>query len=196
MNIQVILCHPHANSFNHAIANRVKLSLQINGHRFNFHDLYQEKFNPVITYDEIIGDSDDPLVNQHVDEIVVSEGIVVIHPNWWGKPPAMLSGWIDRVLRMNMAYTFEKGQEGGAPIGLLKLKKAVVINTSNTSTWREKNVFGDPLETIWKNCVFDFCGVNEVTRRTFSIVVDSSLEERENWLKETELLISSAFPKM
>ncbi len=24
-------------------------------------------------------------------------GIVIVHPNWWGQPPAILKGWIDRV---------------------------------------------------------------------------------------------------
>jgi hypothetical protein len=39
----------------------------------------------------------------------------------------------------------------GRESGLLKAKSAIVFNTSNTGTDREKKVFGDPLETIWKN---------------------------------------------
>jgi len=47
----------------------------------------------------------------------------------------------------------------GIPIGLLQAKAAVVFNTSNTPPQREQAAFGDPLETIWKNCIFDLCGV-------------------------------------
>jgi NAD(P)H dehydrogenase (quinone) len=42
---------------------------------------------------------------------------------------------------------------------LLKAKTALVFNTSNTAEEREQMVFGDPLETIWKNCIFGLCGV-------------------------------------
>jgi NAD(P)H dehydrogenase (quinone) len=36
-------------------------------------------------------------------------------------------------------------------------RAAIILNTSNTDPEREKGVFGDPLETIWKNCVFGLC---------------------------------------
>lgn len=193
MNIQLIVCHPNLNSFNHAIAEQVTKSLSNNGHTVNFHDLYQENFGPVLTYEEIINECNDPLVKRHIEEITNCNGLVIIHPNWWGKPPALLSGWIDRTLRMNMAYTFPKDGEGGPPIGLLKLEHVVILNTSNTTAEREKNVFGDPLEKIWKDCVFDFCGVANVVRKTFSVVVDSSSEARKQWLKEVDELIVSVF---
>ena len=45
-----------------------------------------------------------PPIRQHCDEIAEADGIVVVHPNWWGQPPAMLKGWIDRVLRVGVAY--------------------------------------------------------------------------------------------
>jgi NAD(P)H dehydrogenase (quinone) len=63
----------------------------------------------------------------------------------------------------------------------LKAKTAIVFNTSNTEREREKNVFGDPLETIWKNCIFGLCGVKNFYRKMFSIVVLSSQEQRKEW---------------
>lgn len=106
----------------------------------------------------------------------------------------MLAGWIDRVLQVNAAYTFPKGGEGGPPIGLLKLKKAIIFNTSNTTHQREREVFGDPLEYIWKNCVLNFCGVEHVIRYTFSVMVDSTGEERKKWLEQVQQLMQENFP--
>ena len=60
----------------------------------------------------------------------------------------------------------------------------MVFNTANTEQGREQEIFGDPLETIWKNCIFGLCGVDDFTRRTFSIVVTSTEEERKGWLEE------------
>ncbi|MBU1150201.1 MAG: flavodoxin family protein, partial [Proteobacteria bacterium] len=78
--------------------------------------------------------------------------------------------------------------------GLLRAKAAIVINTSNTESEREKSVFGDPLETIWKNCVFRLCGVNMFHRRTFSTVVTSTEAQRRQWLDEVKAMIDSVFP--
>ena len=77
-------------------------------------------------------------------------------------PPAILKGWIDRVLRMEIAYRFVANDKGeGVPVGLLKARAAIVFNTANTPEDRERETFGDPLESLWKKCVFDLCGVKE-----------------------------------
>jgi NAD(P)H dehydrogenase (quinone) len=43
-------------------------------------------------------------------------------------------------------------------------------------------VFGDPLEALWKTCVFGLCRVCDVRRKTYRVVVTSTLEERQSWL--------------
>ncbi len=117
-----------------------------------------------------------------------------MHPNWWGQPPAILTGWVDRVLRPGVAYNFLEGDGGeGVPVGLLRARTAIILNTSNTPPEREQSAFGDPLDLIWKRCVFDLCGVGDVRRVTFSVVVTSSREEREKWLAEVRELVYSCF---
>ncbi len=46
MKISVVLAHPTAGSFNHAIALKAVKALKRNGHDVFFHDLYQERFDP------------------------------------------------------------------------------------------------------------------------------------------------------
>ena len=135
-------------------------------------------------------------VKSHCEEVRQADGIIVIHPNWWGQPPAILKGWIDRVIRPGIAYEFLEGDSGeGIPKGLLKAEAAVVFNTSNTLPEREQQIFGDPLETIWRNCIFGLCGVGNFHRRTFSTVVTSTESERKEWLEEARTLIDRIFPK-
>jgi NAD(P)H dehydrogenase (quinone) len=197
MNVSVILGHPNKESLNHAIAATVVDLLKRNGHNVYFHDLYKENFAPLLSRGEIPKDVLlPPDISRHCDEISNAEGIVVIHPNWWGQPPAILKGWIDRVLRPGVAYEFIEGDVGeGVPNGLLKANAAVVFNTSNTETNREHEAFGDPLETIWKNCIFDLCGVTNFYRRMFNIVVASSEEQRKEWLAEVGYTIDKYFPR-
>jgi NAD(P)H dehydrogenase (quinone) len=197
MRISVILAHPDERSFNHAIARTVLETLEGNGHQVFFHDLYKEEFDPLLFSEEIPKDAQLPgLIEKHCDEIAEADGIVIIHPNWWGQPPAILKGWVDRVIRPGIAYEFLEGDAGeGVPKGLLKAQTAVVFNTSNTVGEREKEVFGDPLETIWKNCIFGLCGVAHFYRRTFSIVVTSKKDKRYQWIDSARKDIDAFFPK-
>jgi len=195
MKISVILAHPDPLSFNHAIADKVLEVLRLKDHAVFFHDLYKEKFDPLLTRIEIAKDADLPAaIRQHCEEISNTDGIVIVHPNWWGQPPAILKGWVDRVIRPGVAYEFLEGDAGeGVPQGLLKAKTALVYNTSNTETEREKSLFGDPLETTWKNCIFGLCGVHNFHRRMFGVVVTSTTDERKNWLNTVRQDIERLF---
>ncbi len=195
MNILVIVAHPREGSFNHAIAETAAGTIRELGHEALFHDLYRERFDPILPDSEIPGDGDvDPVVMRHCDELRSSGGIIIIHPNWWGQPPAILKGWIDRVIRPGVAYEFQEGDAGeGVPSGLLAGKTALVFNTSNTPVDRELALFGDPLELLWKNCIFDFCGIRAFSRRMFGVVVTSTPEKRRQWLSETGALVRKYF---
>ena len=196
MNISMILAHPRQGSFNHAIAAKVRAVLEESGHAVSLHDLYAEGFDPILTDAEIPATGKlPPQIDAHCREIAQAEGIVVIHPNWWGQPPAILKGWVDRVLRTEVAYRFREGDSGeGVPEGLLKASCALVFNTTNTEEARELEVFGDPLETLWKNCILRYCGVSRVERRSYGVVVTSTPEERAAWLEDAASLVRSAFP--
>ncbi|HBI15061.1 MAG TPA: NAD(P)H dehydrogenase [Desulfobulbaceae bacterium] len=196
MKISVILAHPDQASFNHAIAQTVVEQLAGNGHAVSFHDLYAERFDPVLPAAEIPRNAVLPdALRAHCEEIREAEGIVIVHPNWWGQPPAVLKGWIDRVIRPGIAYEFLEGDSGeGVPRGLLAAKAALVFNTANTMPDRERQVFGDPLETIWRNCIFGLCGVDTFYRRTFGVVVTSTGQERQKWLAEAREEIDRYFP--
>jgi NAD(P)H dehydrogenase (quinone) len=196
MQVSVILAHPTAGSFNHAIALKAVRALKRNGHEVFFHDLYQEQFDPLLTSVEIPREAPlPPEIKRHCLEIAQAEGIVIIHPNWWGQPPAILKGWVDRVIRPGIAYEFLEEDKGeGIPKGLLKARAALVFNTSNTPAEREQSVFGDPLESLWKDCVFGLCGVENVFRKMFCVVVTSSTNERMQWLEEVEDAVCRYFP--
>ena len=195
MKILLILAHPDAESLNHAIASVSRKTLTELGHQVIFHDLCKENFNPVLPAEEIpSGKVEDEEIARHCRELSDADALVVIHPNWWGMPPAIMKGWIDRVLRPGVAYKFNEGDPGeGIPVGLLKAKTAIVFNTSNTNREREENIFLDPLETLWKNCIFYLCGIKVFYRKMFRIVCTSTEEKRKQWLEEVESTLVKYF---
>src|SRR3972149_2972288 len=186
MQISVILAHPDPKSFNHALAQAAVEVLKQNGHQVFFHDLYAEGFDPLLPAAEFLQEARVPKeIDRHCREISCADGIIIVHPNWWGQAPAILKGWVDRVMRPGVAYKFEEGDKGeGLPVGLLKAKAALVFNTSNTFEERELQVFGDPLERIWRDGVFGLCGVKTFYRKTYRVIVTSTYEQRSEWLED------------
>ena len=176
-------------------------TLRTVGHELIVHDLYVEGFDPVLTAEEswTVGDSiegllaksTDAVVRLHRREVMQADGLLIAHPNWWGKPPAMLAGWLDRILVPGVAYRLQSAE--GEPDGLLSTKAALVLNTSDTPREREAEVFGDPLHLIWEKCVLPYCGVKTVERRVFGAVAASDAALRANWLNDVEFVATKCF---
>ena len=126
--VMLLLAHPRPDSFNHALADAAASGLRAGGVRVLRHDLYAEHFNPVLRPEEssvigptVRGSSEDPLLDQHRMEVARVDGLVVVHPNWWGKPPAILAGWLDRVLVPGVAYQLPTA--GAVPEPLLRVQQ-------------------------------------------------------------------------
>lgn len=193
MQVYVLIAHQREDSFCHGITDTAIETLKAAGHTVVYHDLYKEGFEPILEDGEIPPDVElPPEIEQHVEEILASDGVIVVHPNWWASPPAILKGWLDRVLRVKRMYQF--GPNGVE--GLLGDKTAVVLTTSNTPREVELKVYGDPLENFWKKCVWGFCGVKEENfeRRNFESVVMSTPEERAGWLDDVREIVGRRFP--
>ncbi|MGL1904087.1 MAG: NAD(P)H-dependent oxidoreductase [Fibrobacterales bacterium] len=191
MKILIVTAPEKPNSFNHAIADTAIAALKDLGHDVTLRNLVDEQFNPILTTEEILSDDVVPAdVMEQITELVNADGVIVIHPNWWGMPPAIMKGWIDRVFRTNFTHKFAGGLEG-----LMKAQAAVVFTTANTPQEVEESAYGDPLQGLWEKCVFGLCGVTTFKRVPFASVIMSTPEERKEWLDQVTQTISHYFPK-
>ena len=201
MIVLSVIAHPRPGSFCHALSREVRSVLRDAGHVVRHRDLYAEGFDPVLKADEAYSIGDDledtrervcdPIVRGHREDLRGADGLLVVHPNWWGKPPAILAGWIDRVFVPGVAYRLATAD--GLPTGLLSITSALVLNTSDTHAEREARDLGDPLESIWGRCVLPYNGVSGYRRHVFRPVVDSDALQREAWLAEVRTLASDTF---
>ncbi|MFF8478878.1 NAD(P)H-dependent oxidoreductase [Streptomyces sp. NPDC015414] len=185
--IGVYLAHPRSGSFNHAVFDAVVRHLRDLGCEVLSHDLYAEEFAPGLSADETetvrpATGNQDAQVALHQAEVAILDALVFVHPNWWGMPPAVLAGWVQRVLAPGVAYKL--GVPEGEPQGLLRAGRALVLNTSDTPADREEAEFGDPLQRIWSACVLPYAGVTDVRRVVFRTVTDASDETRAAWLEQ------------
>jgi NAD(P)H dehydrogenase (quinone) len=157
MQIVEILCHPRPGSFNLALAATARQKLEAMGHKVLLHDLYKEGFDPVLGAPELARSySLDGLVQIHCQQLAACDGLLIFHPDWWGQPPAMLKGWIDRVFRQGVAYDYD-GEEFAERKWAARLggKKGIVFCTSDA---REHEV-PLTLETLWTEVILGRCGM-------------------------------------
>jgi NAD(P)H dehydrogenase (quinone) len=187
MKVMEILCNPRPGSYNLALAASAREKLHSLGHEVLLHDLYKEHFDPVLAAPELTrGFSLEGLVQVHCRELAEADGILVFHPEWWGQPPALLKGWIDRVFRQGVAYDLEGedfSEKGWKP--LLTGKKGLVFCTSDAPEDAPRT-----LEDLWKHAVLGRCGMEAAchvlrelrrtdphTRRAWLEFVDRTLED-------------------
>jgi NAD(P)H dehydrogenase (quinone) len=200
-HLMLLLAHPRADSYCHALADVIGRRLVELGHEVRAHDLYAERFDPILPayeshtsgqeIESALAREDDPLIALHREELRQAEGLVVVHPNWWGMPPAILTGWINRIVVPGVAYRL--ADAAGRPEPLAPIQRLFVVNTSDTTDEREETLYKDPLASIWGRCVAPYLGEPEVTRRVLRPVSDSSPDQRAAWLDELGALATATF---
>lgn len=196
MRISVVLGHPNPGSFCHAVTEAVGNELLSCGHHVIVHDLQREGFDPIVGPDEArTRRSNDPLVEAHCAELAAAHGLVVVHPSWWGMPPAILKGWIDRVVRPGVAYELRPDATGALTkhVGLLTGRKALVICTSDLPPDVETGKFGDTLAHIWKTYVGALSGL-DVHRISLAVMGTSTAAQRRAWLDDVRRETRRQFP--
>lgn len=196
----VIVASPRADGFAHTLANAAITALHAEGVEIIHHDLYRERFDPVLTAEEAVttrrfGEDaftagGDLLIERHRRDLVRADLLFVAHPNWWGKPPAIMAGWIDRVIAPGIAYTLPSREE--VPRSAVHLRALVVLNTGDTPLERERTVFGDPLDAMWRRSVGSFLGGVEVYRLLASPVSGAGSEQRDTWIRNARSLALEA----
>lgn len=184
MNVLIVVANPNSASFCNGIASEIQRFLLNTENNVRLKSLYESHFNPLLEGPEIrLSDIEkaDPSLLSECRDLQWCDFLVIVHPNWWEAPPAILKGWIDRVFRVNMAYRYSPE---GKPVGLLKGKRALVVNTSNTPLQVEKEVYKDPLDHYWKTCVLGFCGMSPVDRVLLTGIIKSTEAERKKMITE------------
>lgn len=184
MKATLFLAHPDMSSFCHAIADHVCGALKECDVDICVVDLYKINFNPVLTMEEYVRkDSFDEQVSTITSQLESSDIIIFIHPDWWGGPPAILKGMIDRVFRQGVAYNFEGDEfEKKRKVLLFADKKTMVFCTTDSSDTQHI----DYLKAVWKQGVFDFCGITDNRIIIFSDIRNSSYSDRCGCLDQAE----------
>ena len=164
MQWYILLAHPNPASFNHAVCRAFVKGLETAGAANDVNDLYTSGFNPLMAGDDfnqfIEGKKLPPDVLSEQARVEKADGLVMIYPVWWNETPAILKGWIDRVLSKGWAYDVTPD---GRFVTLLRLKRVIIFNTAdNPAELLEKTGLNNAARLTKDAGTFGFCGVKTV----------------------------------
>ena len=151
MRTLVVIAHPSTDSFCHALTDRAVAGLRAAGHDVTVLDLYAEGFRVAMSADERTayhGDEPilDPVVGLHADAVLAAEALVFVYPTWWSGLPAILKGWLDRVLVPGVGFRFD--EKGKVRPGLGQVRHLVGISTYGSPRWYVRLVNDNGRRTI------------------------------------------------
>jgi NAD(P)H dehydrogenase (quinone) len=118
---------------------------------------------------------------EHAQELILwAEHLVFVYPTWWGNLPALLSGFLERVLLPGFAFQYRKNSKLWDK--LLAGKTARIMTTMDSPVWWHFLTTFAPGINALKQAVLEFCGVSKIKTTIFPEVRASSLEQRQKWL--------------
>jgi putative NADPH-quinone reductase len=180
MRALVVYCHPRRESFTAAIRDVVLGRLEAAGAETRVADLYAEGFDPVLSAGEHAGYLDSPDNRQPVatecDALAWCDTLVFVYPTWWYGLPAMLKGWLDRVLLPDVAFMMPKAEGETIRPGLTHITRLGVFTTCGASRWLTAFVGAPGRRTLLRG-VRHLCAPRCRTTFAAHYLMDSSTPE-------------------
>lgn len=163
MKLLIIYTHPNHESLCYSFLQKILQGSNENSNVKDIKvlDLYEEKFNPLLVFNR-----DKPRRNLYCDaelekyrqQIIWADKLAFVYPIWWGRPPAMLLGYIDQIFASNFAYRYK----GFASEGLLEGRSAVCISTMRGPTNYPLFFLHDAHKVLMKKALFNYVGIKKV----------------------------------
>ena len=137
MFVALVVAHPSADSYCRHLAARAVSGLGAGGHEVEVLDLYADGFRVAMSAQEreaYHGESPicDPLVARYAAIVQRSDAIVFVYPTWWSTLPAILKGWLERVMVPGVSFRFDE-RSGKVKPALGNIRTIVGISTYGSS---------------------------------------------------------------
>jgi putative NADPH-quinone reductase len=195
MKTLIVFTHPHEGSYGYSILEAVKAGLKKGGHACKVINLDKDGFDPVMREKDLkafaeLGRGEtaalselDPIVLRYKKKLEWADGMVMIFPTWWMTMPAIMKGFVDKVIFPGVAYEMENGRLKSR---LRNLKQVTVISTMNTPADIYRDRFNNSIEGSLIKGTFNQIGIHDARWISLNMVKQVGEEVRAQWLEELE----------
>lgn len=184
--ILIINGHPDKESYNFALAEAYKEGALASGAEVKQINIRELDFNPNLQFGYLKRTELELDLLQSQEQIKWADHLVWVYPVWWGSIPALMKGFLDRILLPGFAY--QKRENSLWWDKLLVGKTARIICTLDQPDWYYRLFNGSASHTAMKKLTLNFIGVKKVRITSIGPIRLSKESFRKNWLKKVEKL--------
>lgn len=184
--VLVILGHPSDDSFCGALGAHYADAARSAGHAVRVLALGELAFDPVLRHAYRTEQALEADLQQAQAHLLWAQHLVLVFPIWWGGVPALLKGFLDRVLLPGFAFQYQ----GGSPFPkkLLAGRTADLLVSMDTPPWYYRWVYAMPGLHQIRRTTLAFCGIRPKKTLTFGPMLGSSPHQRDAWLGKVRAL--------
>ncbi len=190
MKVVIVFNHPYDGSFCNAILDAVTKGLEKANHEIDLIHLDKDNFNPVMTSADLKAFRDkmpvDPKVIEYDNRIKTADHLIFIFPIWWELMPALMKGFVDKVIFPGIAYDYKDASNTYMKPLWTNLKGVTMITTMNTPNWLYWALFGNAIKKAMMLGTFWKMGYKNRKWISFNEVKMVSQEKRTKWLSHIE----------
>ncbi|GHG77616.1 NAD(P)H dehydrogenase [Alishewanella longhuensis] len=184
--VLVISAHPTEQGIGQALASEYGTAITANGHQIRWLYLNTLSFDPVLRHGYRQLQPFEPDLQAAQADLLWAEHITLLYPVWWGSVPALLKGFLDRVLLPGFAFKYQPDKKYPQP--LLMGKTAHLLLTMDTPIWYFRWFYQAPALHQISKTTLAFCGIKPLKSLMFGPVVSSSVQQRQRWLQQARQL--------
>lgn len=184
--IAIIIGHPDAESYNFALASAYRSGAEQSGAEVRTIILRELDFDPNLQFGYRQRTELEPDLLQAQDTLKWADHLVWVYPVWWGSVPAVMKGFLDRVLLPG--YAFKKREGSIWWDKFFTGKTARLICTMDQPAWYYRWFNRAPSHYAMRKLTMNFIGVRSVKITAIGPIRLSKDEFRAKWLQRVERL--------
>ncbi len=184
--ILIINGHPDNESFNYALYESYKNGAIESGAEVKEIIISELDFNPNLEFGYRKRTELEPDLLKAQEKLKWAEHLVWIYPVWWGSVPAIMKGFLDRILLPGFAFKKREGSVWWDKYFTGKTSR--LICTMDQPAWFYKFINKSPSHHAMKKLTMNFIGIKSVKITAIGPLRLSKQEFRENWLRKVEQL--------
>lgn len=176
----IIATNPNPDSLTICAAKKSYAALIQKNIPCDFHHLDTMNFSPILSQEEIARRySFDDMTLQFQRQLSLASVLGIFFPDWWGYPPALLVGWIQRIFVPGIAFDYT-GKDFLPKHHTPKLDtlKVLIAVSSDESSLQDIQVSCD----ILKKRVFEKCGIRTIYYSILNNTKYANTHEKNIWL--------------
>ena len=184
--VLIINGHPDKESFNYGLSEAYKKGAQKSKAEIKEIKIRELSFNPNLEYGYRKRTELEPDLLDAQEKLKWADHIVWVYPVWWGSVPAIMKGFLDRVLLPGFAFQKREGSVWWDKY--FTRKSSHLICTMDQPTWYYRLVYNCPSHNAMKKLTMNFIGIKSVKITSIGPIRLSKEEFRQKWLAKVEKL--------